>query len=73
MILTNRFKRTQPPRFIEVACKSDGTILKETTLKAEPKKPCYDEVWTNDEGKNSLDTCTRMSRLYGHPLQRPKA
>jgi len=70
-ILTNRFIRSQKPRFIELSCKPDGTILKERVLRAEPTEAIYDEVWTNDEGKKSLDTCARMSRLYGHPLQRP--
>ena len=39
-------------------------------LSREPTKAIYDEVWSNDEGKKSLDTCARMSRLYGHPLQK---
>ncbi len=52
----------QKPRFIELSCKPDGSILKERVLRAEPAKAIYDEVWTNDEGKKSLDTCARMSR-----------
>ncbi len=70
-ILTNRFIRSQKPRFIELSCEPDGTILKESVLRSEPAEAIYDEVWTNDEGKKSLDTCARMSRLYRHPLQRP--
>ncbi len=69
VILTNRFNRNQKPRFIEVACKSDGAILKESVLRREPTEPRYDEVWGNDDGKTSLATCTRVSRLYTHPLQ----
>ena len=69
-VLTNRFNRNQKPRFVELNCKSDGSILKERVLSREPTKAIYDEVWSNDEGKKSLDTCARMSRLYGHPLQK---
>lgn len=70
MILSNRVNRNQPPRFWELSCKADGTILKERKLRGKPAKAIYDEVWTNDEGKKSLDACTRMTRLYRHPLQR---
>lgn len=72
VILTNRFRRDRPPRHIELTCKSDGTILKERELSREPSKAQYDEVWSNDEGKSSIDTCTRMSRCYRHPLQLQK-
>jgi len=72
VILDNRLDRNQKPRYFEVSCKKDGTILKERRLRGKPAKAIYDEVWNNDEGKTSLDTCTRMFRLYGHPLERPR-
>ena len=70
VILSNRFTPLKPAKYIELECKSDGTILKETTLKRAPKKPIYDEVWENDDGKTSLDSCTRIKKKYNHPLQK---
>jgi len=70
VVLSNRFNRNEKPRFVELSCKSDGTILKERTLRRKPTKAIYHEIWSNEEGKKSLDTCTRMIRLYRHPLQR---
>jgi hypothetical protein len=70
VVLTNRFNRNEKPRFWELSCKADGTILKERVLKRKPVRAVYDEVWSNDQGKESLHTCTRMTRLYRHPLQR---
>jgi hypothetical protein len=72
VILSNRFTPLKPAKYIELECKPDGTILKETTLKKAPKKPIYDEVWENDEGKPSLDLCTKMMKKYNHPLQKGK-
>jgi len=56
-----------------VRCKSDGTIVRETVLKREPRQPRFDEVWINDEGKKSMADCTRFKRHYGHRLQKPAA
>ncbi len=70
VIMSNRFTPMKPAKYIELECKSDGTILKETTLKREPKKPVYDEVWENDDGKTSLDSCTRIQKKYNHKLQK---
>jgi hypothetical protein len=70
VILSNRFNRNEKPRFVELSCKGDGTILKERALRKKPAKAIYDEIWNNDQGKESLHTCTRMTRLYRHPLQR---
>lgn len=61
------------PRFFEVVCETDGTILEERRLKARPRKAAYAEVWENDQGKTSLDTATRMKRHYRHPLLLPRA
>ena len=36
------------------------------------KKAAYDEVWENDEGKSSFDSCTRMKRKYRHALEKPR-
>jgi hypothetical protein len=71
VILSNRLNRLQKPRHLELLCKPDGTILKETPLKRLPSKPCYDEVWKNEEGKPSLDRCTSMTRIYRHELEKP--
>jgi len=70
VILADRLNRQKKPRYFELLCKSDGTILKETPLKRPPTKPVYEEVWQNDEGKPSLEVCTRMSRIYRHPLEK---
>jgi hypothetical protein len=70
VILSDRLNRQKKPRHFELLCKPDGTILKETLLKRLPTKPAYEEVWQNDEGKPSLATCTRMSRMYRHPLEK---
>ncbi len=71
VILSNRFTPLKPPKYIELECKPDGTILKETILKRPPTKPIYDEVWENDDGKTSLDSCTRIKKKYNHKLQKP--
>lgn len=70
VILSDRSNRQKKPRYFELLCKLDGTILKETPLKRPPSKPAYAEVWQNDEGRPSLASCTRMSRLYRHPLEK---
>lgn len=71
VILSNRFSPTQKARFLEVECKPDGSILSQKSLRARPRQPTYDEVWENDEGKDSLDSCTRIKRKYRHALQKP--
>jgi hypothetical protein len=68
VIMSNRFSPSQPSRYLELVCKQDGTILEERKLRAQPRKAIYDEVWVNDEGKQSLDSCTRMKRHYRHAL-----
>lgn len=73
IILSDRLNRQKKPRHFELLCKPDGTILKETPLKRLPAKPCYEEVWQNEEGKPTLATCTRMSRMYRHPLEKRAA
>lgn len=70
VILSNRFTPLKEPKYIELECKADGTILKEVELKKAPNEPIYDEVWENDDGKFSLDSCTRMKKKYNHPLQK---
>lgn len=67
-ILSNRFTPSKTPIYLELDCKSDGTILKEKKLRNLPRKATYDEVWENDDGKNSLDSCTRMKKHYRHKL-----
>ena len=71
VILSDRLNKQKKPLHLELLCKPDGTILKETRLTRLPTKPCYDEVWKNDDGKSSLDTCTSMSRMYRHALENP--
>jgi len=73
VILSNRFSRTLKPRFLELDCKADGTIIKEAPIKSQPRKAIYDEVWENDEGKTSLDSCTRIKRKYRHALEKKPA
>lgn len=73
VILCNRLAPLQKPRYIEVRCKADGTIVRETVLRREPRQPRFDEVWINDEGKSSMADCTRFKRHYGHRLQKPSA
>ena len=72
VILSNRWNRSQKPRFIELDCDEKGTILKERPLRGKPGKAAYDEVWENDEGKTALSSAYRIKRKYGHPLERRK-
>ena len=71
-ILSNRFTPSKTPLYLELDCKSDSTILKEKRLRHVPRKAAYDEVWENDDGKNSLDSCTRMKKHYRHRLLKSK-
>jgi len=72
VILSNRWNRTQKPRFIELDSDDKGRILKERPIPRQPRKPVYDEVWESDEGKTSLSSAYRLKRKYGHALQKPK-
>lgn len=73
VILSNRLNRSQKARFVELKCDEKGNILKETPLRGEPRKPIYDEVWENDEGRTSLSSAYRIKRRYQHPLTKRKA
>ena len=68
VILSNRFTPTKPARYFELVCKDDGTVVKESRCKRRPAKAIYQEVWENNDGKDSIDSCTRMSKHYRHPL-----
>lgn len=70
VILSNRLYPTQQARFLELDCKADGTILEERKLKSQPRTARYDEVWENDEGKDTLQFCNRIKRKYRHPLEK---
>ncbi len=72
VILSNRWNRTQKPKFIELDSDAKGQIHKERPLRSQPRKAVYDEVWESDEGKLVLSSAYRMKRKYGHPLQKPK-
>ena len=72
VILSNRLNRNQKIRFLELDCDDKGNILKEHTLRAEPRQPRYDEVWENDEGRPDMSTCHRFKRKYRHKLERKK-
>jgi hypothetical protein len=69
VILTNRFTPTKPGKYVELECAPDGAIHKETALRREPKEAIYDEVWVNDEGKKSINDCTRFKRIYRHAFE----
>lgn len=72
VILSNRLDRNQKVRFMEIECDDEGNIEKESALKGEPRKACYDEVWENDDGKTSVSSCNRFKRKYRHALEKPK-
>lgn len=72
VILSNRFRPLEEPRFIEILCQSDGSILEEHRLRKRPTKAVYDEVWENDDAKDSLDSCRSVKRHYRHALIKPK-
>ena len=73
VILSNRWNRSQKPKFLELDTDEKGNILKERPLRAQPRKPAYHEVWESDEGKTSLSSAYRIKRKYGHPLEKRKA
>lgn len=68
VILSDRLAPLSKPRFFEIECQPDGTVLSERRLRRAPAKAIYDEVWKNEEGKTSLDSCRSMKRHYKHPL-----
>jgi len=72
IILSNRLNRWQKPRFIQLACDEEGNILKQQALRSPPRKPGFDEVWENDDGKTEFSSCHSFKRKYGHALQKPK-
>jgi hypothetical protein len=72
IILSNRYNRTEKPRFLELDCDADGNIHKQRPLRGTPSKPSYHEVWENDEGRTDFTSCRNFRRKYGHKLQRPK-
>ena len=72
VILSNRWNRSQKPRYVELDCDEKGNIHKERPLRSPPRKPGYDEVWESDEGKTSLSSAFRLKRKYGHALERRK-
>lgn len=71
VILSNRFNRVQAAKYFQLVCEADGTVLEENELPEAPDKAIYDEVWENDEGKTSMDSCRSMKRKYDHALQKP--
>jgi len=73
LVLTNRWNRTEKPRFVELDADDKGTVLGERPLRAQPREPLYDEVWENDEGKGAWVACNRFRRRYPHPLEKKKA
>jgi hypothetical protein len=73
VVLSNRFDRNSKKRFLELDADEKGNILKEKKLKSEPRKPLFDEVWENDEGKIDMASCNRFSRKYRHRLEKPKS
>jgi len=72
VILSNRLNRLQKPRFIEVTCDEQGSILKQSTLRRPPREARFDEVWENDDGKTDFASCHSFKRKYGHALQKAK-
>ncbi len=68
VILSNRFRPLDEPRYLEILCKPDGSILEEKPLRQSPKKPVYDEVWENNDARQSLDSCRSVKRHYRHKL-----
>ena len=71
IILSNRYNRTQKPRFLELDCDTEGNILKQRPLRGQPRQALYHEVWENDEGRTDFDSCYNFRRNYTHKLQKP--
>ncbi len=70
VILSNRWNKSEALRYIELEADEKGNVLKERPIRSQPRKPIYDEVWENDEGKSSWSACTRFRRRYPHPLEK---
>jgi hypothetical protein len=70
VILSNRLNRVQKARFLELQCDQEGNIYEQHKLRVEPRKPAFDEVWENDEGRTEFASCFRFKRRYGHKLQK---
>ena len=70
VILSNRLDAFAKPKYFELKADDQGTILKEKRLRSAPIKAVYDEVWENDEGRNSVALCNRFKKKYGHKLQK---
>ena len=70
VILSNRWNRSQKLRYVELDADDKGNVLKERPLGAQPRKPIYDEVWENDQGKATWAACNRFRRKYPHPLEK---
>ena len=68
IILSNRWMRSQKPRFLELDCDAEGNILKQRPLGSAPREPRYHEVWENDEGRTEFDSCYNFRRKYSHRL-----
>lgn len=72
VILSNRWDRNQKLRYFEIDANANGDMVKERSLRSEPKEPVYDEVWENDEGKTDIASCNRFRRKYPHKLEKKK-
>jgi hypothetical protein len=72
VILSNRLNRAHKARFLELTCDDKGNILRERSLRSEPRTAHYDEVWENDEGKTAFASCNRFKRRYRHRLEKPR-
>jgi hypothetical protein len=70
VILSNRFNPSQKKRYLELECNDQGGILAERPLSREPREPRFDEVWENDEGRQSLSSANRIKRKYRHKLEK---
>ena len=64
IILSNRLSRSQKARFIELDCDEKGTILKERSLRSQPREPRFHEVWENDDGKTDFASCHKIGRAH---------
>jgi hypothetical protein len=73
VMLSNRFTPLAKPRHVELEVKRDGSILKQHLLRSAPRQARFDEVWVNDDGKRSIDDCTRFKRIYRHRLEKKTA
>ena len=73
VILSNRFRPLAEPRFVEILCRPNGTILEEKPLRRRPARAVYDEVWENNDARQSLDSCRSVKRHYRHALLKPAA